>query len=228
MHRYRSTALAASLLLACAGSQAADIAWSLGPTFNGASGQLGILTNGTLVEAVNLAGAPGASLVVDPAGLNIAFTTVNSGFFGASWGSATGGGNTDPGWAAILNTFEWNSGSDVTAAGFLGGLTAGHQYQVQFFAARSDCCGTRTSTFGDGAGHLSAPVSGGSYTSVVGVFTADAASQTVQFFDSTHNPILNAYVLRDVTPAVPEPGTLALTLAGLTALAGMARRRTAG
>ena len=71
-------------------------------------------------------------------------------------------------------------------------------------------------------------MSGGSYTSVVGVFTADAASQTVQFFDSTHNPILNAYVLRDVTPAVPEPGTLALTLAGLTALAGMARRRTAG
>lgn len=220
-------AAASTLLAACASVHAASILWSLGPNFNGPTGHLGILTNGSLVEAVNLKGSADAPIVVDPSGLNISFATVNSSFFGNSWASATGGGNTDPGWSAILNTFEWNSGADVTAAGFLSGLTPGHDYQVQFFAARSDCCTTRTATFGDGAGHFSTPVAGGSYTSVVGLFTADGTSQTIQFIDSTHNPILNAYVLRDLTPAIPEPASLALMVAGLLGLGGALRRQRA-
>lgn len=217
-------ASAAALLAASASVQAADVAWSLGPTFNGPSGHLGILTDGSLVEAVNLRGSPGAAIVVDPTGLNISFASVNSPFFGSNWASASTGGNSDPGWGAIVNTFEWSSGTDVTAAGFLSGLVAGHDYQVQFFAARSDCCTTRTATFGDGAGHFSTPVTDGSYTSVVGLFTADGTSQTVQFIDSTHNPILNAYVLRDVTPVIPEPDTLALMLVGLLGLLGALQR----
>jgi PEP-CTERM motif len=215
---------AASMALACAGAQAADIAWSLGPTFNGPSGHLGILINGTLIEAANLTGGSGGAQTVDPGGLNITFTAVNSPFFGNIFGGAGTGGNSDLAWGSILNTFEWQSGADVDGVGFLSGLTSGHQYQVQFFAARSDCCGSRTATFGDGAGNLSTPVRGDSYTSVVGTFIADGTAQTIEFFDSTSNPILNAYVLRDITP-VPEPTTVALMLAGVLGVAGAVRRR---
>ena len=203
---------------------AADISWSTGPTFNGPNGHLGILTNGSLVEAINLAGSPGASLTVDPGGLNITFSTVNSPFFANSWSIAGNGGNTDAAWGTILNTFEWISGSNPTISNFLSGLTLGHQYQLQLFAARSDCCGTRTASFSDGAGHTSDEVRDDSYTSIVGTFTADAFTQTLQLIDSTSNPILNAYVLRDVSP-VPEPETYAMLLAGLGVLGLSIRRK---
>ncbi|MFN0185860.1 MAG: PEP-CTERM sorting domain-containing protein [Aquabacterium sp.] len=223
--RSRLAAAAVLALAAALPTQAATINWTTGPTFNGANGHQGILTNGTLVEAVNLRGNPGAAIVVDPTGLNISFTTVNSPFFGVNFAGAGGGGNSDAGWATILGTFEWANGSNVSAPSFLSGLNIGTQYQVQFFAARTDCCTTRTHWYGDGNGNLSTAVAGGSYTSIVGSFTADAATQWIQVFDSTRNPILNAYVLRDLTVAVPEPGTYALMLVGLAAVAGVSRRR---
>lgn len=214
------------LTLAAGATQAADITWTTGPTFNGPNGHLGILTNGSLVEAVNLVGNIGGFTTVDPGGLNIAFGSVNSIFFNSSYGSATGGGNSDTGWAAILNTFEWQTGSNVTTPGFLSRLSVGNSYQVQFFMARGDtCCGTRKHWLGDGNGHFSDAVAGSAYTSIVGTFTADASLQTVEFFDSTNNPILNAYVLRDLTPAVPEPEAYAMMLAGLGLLGFTARRR---
>ena len=206
---------------------AANITWSTGPTFNGPNGHLGILTNGTLVESVNMVGLSvlPPPLTVDPLGLSITFTSINSPFFGASWGAATGGGNSDPNWAAILTSFEWSSGGNVTAADFLRGLTVGHQYQVQFFAARGDCCGSRVASFSDGIGAPSIPVSDDSYTSIVGSFVADTGAQTIRFIDSSSNPILNAYVLRDLTPAVPEPETYAMLLGGLGLLGFVARLR---
>ncbi|MDP1785717.1 MAG: PEPxxWA-CTERM sorting domain-containing protein [Nitrosomonas sp.] len=222
--------LAISVITFCSisSASAASISWSTGPNFGGPNGHLGILTNGSLVEAINLAGSSTASpITVDPAGINITFSTVNSPFFNANWSSATGGGNTDPGWSAILNTFEWQTGANVTATDFLDGLIAGHQYQVQFFAARTDCCGTRTHWFGDGEGNLSTPINGNTYTSILGTFTADDVDQTIQFFDSSTNPILNAYVLRDITPAVPEPTTWAMMLAGLGLLGFSVRRSKA-
>jgi hypothetical protein len=216
-------------VVALAGASApvlsASIDWSTGPTFNGPSGHLGILTNGSLVEAVNLKGVAGAAVVVDPTGLALSFDTVNSTSFASNWVSAGGGGAADAGWASILTSFEWQGGSNVTSPSFLSGLTVGHTYQVQFFAARSDCCGNRTATFGDGAGNLSAAVLHDSYTSIVGSFVADASSQTIQFIDSTANPILNAYVLRDLTAPVPEPGAWAMMALGLAVFAASSGRR---
>ena len=49
----RTTAVLLGLAAALPVS-AADISWSTGPTFNGPNGHLGILTNGSLVEAINL------------------------------------------------------------------------------------------------------------------------------------------------------------------------------
>lgn len=222
--KFLSTTAVLIGLATAAPVSAADISWSTGPTFNGPNGHLGILTNGSLVEAINLAGSPGASLTVDPGGLSITFSTVNSPFYPNSWSIAGNGGNTDAAWGTILNTFEWISGSNPTISNFLSGLTLGHQYQLQLFAARSDCCGTRTASFSDGAGHTSDEVRDDSYTSIVGTFTADAFTQTLQLIDSTSNPILNAYVLRDVSP-VPEPETYAMLLAGLGVLGLSIRRK---
>lgn len=225
MCRLNRIAAAVSIAAAWGGAQAADIAWATGPTFNGPNGHLGILTNGSLVEAINLSGSTVAVPTVDPGGINLTFSSVNSAFFPQSYGTATGGGNVDPGWSQILATFEWQSSSDVTAVGFLSGLTAGHDYQVQLFSARGDHCCGRTHWFGDGNSHTSAPLADDSYVSVVGSFTADATSQTLQFFDSSHNPYLNAYVLRDLTSPVPEPGTVGLMLAGLAVVGAVQGRR---
>jgi hypothetical protein len=223
--RLVNVAAAITVLLVPLAASAASITWTEGPQFNGPNGHEGILTNGTLVEAVNLRAQSGGTIVVDPGGLNITFSNVNSDFFTLSFGSATGGGNSDAGWASILSTFEWQAGSNVVAASFLSGLTVGTQYQLQLFAARNDNCCGRTHSFGDGAGNVSASYGDNSYTSVVGTFTADAATQTIEFFDSTRNPYLNAYVLRDLTAPIPEPGTWALMLAGLAGLGALARRR---
>ena len=228
LHRLMRTLTAAALAAVAAPALSASIGWTTGPGFNGPNGHLGILTNGTLVEAVSLRGVAGSDLVVDPGGLNIAFERIDSTFFGFNWGSAGSAGATDAAWGSILSSFEWQGGSNVTAAGFLSGLTVGHSYQVQFFAARGDCCGSRTATFGDGAGNLSAAVRHDSYTSIVGSFVADATTQTIQFIDSTSNPILNAYVLRDLTAPVPEPGAWATMLLGLAAFAATTGRRRAG
>jgi MYXO-CTERM domain-containing protein len=219
-------ATAAALTLGVGTAQAANVTWANGPGFIGPNGHLGILTNGSLVQAVNLRGSGGPSLTVDPAGINLTFSTINSSFFNTFMGNgANSGGNTDPAWAEILGTAEWQSGSDVTATGFLGGLTSGHQYQVQLFSARNDNCCGRTHWFGDSNGHLSSVLGDNSYVSVVGTFTADAASQTLQFFDSSHNPYLNAYVLRDITSQVPDPGSWALMLGGMALLGSLRRSR---
>jgi PEP-CTERM motif len=215
----------AALAGAAVPALAASISWSTGPTFNGPTGHEGILTNGTLVEAINLRGGSASTVTVDPSGLNLSFEIVDSPAFNASWSLAGTAGSSDSGWGSILNTFEWQQGSNVTATEFLSGLTVGNTYQVQFFAARTDCCGTRTATFGDGAGNLSAAVRHDSYTSVVGSFVASASTQTIQFIDSTNNPILNAYVLRDLTAPIPEPGTWVLMAAGLLAVGALVRRR---
>ena len=223
-----ATAFAA--LLAISGSSyAADITWSVGPSFGGAEGHLGILTNGTLVAAVHTRGSTGPAEVVDPAGLDIAFTPIDTASFtGTFIDPANGIG--DPVWSAIIADFEWQPGQDVTATDLLAGLTPGETYQVQLFAGRSHtCCANRSQRFGDGNGHFSpsidfAPLS---FVSIVGTFVADGATQTLVFDDSTNNPALSAYVLRDVT-GLPEPATAPwAAMAGLAAVLGQRRRPSA-
>lgn len=230
--RRRILALAGATFLAIAGaSHAADIEWSVGPSFGGADGHLGILTNGTLVAAVHTRGSTGVEEIVDPMGLGLAFTPIDSPSFGATF---TDPPNEigDPVWSEIVASFEWQKSADVTAPAFLTGLTPGNVYQVQLFAGRSHpCCGARSQRFGDGNGHFSPEISFEPlhFVSIVGTFVADATTQTLVFDDSTENPLLSAYVLRDVT-GLPEPeaGGWAVA-AGLAAVRGhrsrISRRR---
>jgi hypothetical protein len=217
----------AAALLAAAGlapAGAAPIQWAMGPTFGGVLGHQGILTNGVVVQAINLTGVGGGgTTVVDPGGINLSFTHVNTALFSRSFVEGTNIG--DPGWSAIVGTLEWDFGV-IDAPNFLSGLTPGQTYQVQFFAGRSDaCCANRTQTFGDGVGNVSPAISHAPlvYRSIVGTFVADASTQRIVFTDSFGAPVLNAYVLLENPSPVPEPMSWALMLAGVGAL--LARRR---
>lgn len=221
----RHFACAASLAIAGTCAQAADItSWAVGPAFTGAGGFNGVLTNGSLVAAVDF-GSAAVMRTVDPGGLNITFSVVDPAFFSGyifATGTPTSG---DAGWDAVIGDADWNSPGDLTVNSFLTGLTPGAGYQLQLFAADSrSCCSARTSRFGDGHGNYSGFVVQGSATSIVATFVATATTQALEFDTSSNAPILNAYVLREVAP-VPEPGTLALMLCGLLGTAAVSRRR---
>lgn len=215
----------AGALLTALPALAADVTWTPGPDFGGPLGHEGILTNGTLVDAVHLASSNTGSITVVTSGLDLVFRNVNSLFFNTGF---TDPANNigDANWAAVIRTFEWNGGGDVDAPAFLDGLTVGNTYQVQFFSGRSHtCCASRTLFIGDGQGHLSAPVSQApnAFQSVVATFVADATTQRFIFDDTANNPSLSAYVLRNLSP-VPEPGEWALMLMGLAVVGRLTRR----
>jgi hypothetical protein len=81
-------------------------------------------------------------------------------------------------------------------------LTPGREYQIQLFASDArGCCSTRTQFFTDGAGNNSPTFTQGTFTSIVGTFTADASFQNIGISASSNAPILDAFVVRDVTAA---------------------------
>lgn len=219
------------LLATSSGTFAAGITWTTGPSFGGATGHEGILTNGTLVAAIDL-GATGSdigkTITVDPTGLNLTFTRVDSPFFTNTFADSAFGTPSnigDAGWKSIIDTAEF-SNADVSAPTFLSGLTIGATYQVQFFSGRSYPVVGRLLKYGDGQGNFSPEVSmaQNEFTSMVGTFVADGTTQHIVFDENVNFPTLNAYVLREV-PAVPEPGTWALMVLGLAAVGVAGRRR---
>jgi len=210
-----AVAFVATLLAAAAAASAAPISWQLGPTFNGPNGFQAIQTNGTLVEAGNL----GSEAPLMVSGINfVPVDKLNQGFFGS--GSP---GTSNANWNTIIDSTDWH-GTNVVLPNFFTGLIPGNTYQAQLFASDSrTCCGFRTQFFSDGLGNNSPTITQNTFTSVIGTFTADAATQALGLTAFQNNPILNAYVLRDVT--MPEPASAALL--ALASVALLRRRRAA-
>ena len=177
----------------------------------------------------------------------ITLSGINSNYNGA--GPYTGSGsapfaNLSGPYQALLNqvafapTAAENNGPDTLTL-TLGGLTIGRTYEFQDFnddsrGSQGGSSDTRSLTINDGA-NTSAAVYGnngpGSHPEgglghyIVGTFVASATSETLVF---NGNPVqgnaqINAFQLRDVTPA-PEPG--ALSMLSIAAVGLFRRRRS--
>ncbi len=198
-------AVAIALVIAGA-TQAANISWQYGQNFGGPSGFDAIDVSGTPVSAFNLGVTNG--LTVDPGGINLTFAS--SAQLGGNFTSG-GAGSTDASWNTIINETRFN-GNNVTLPGFVSGLTPGNDYQVQFFISdQRGCCRNRIEFLHDGNGNNSPSIVQGSFKSLIGRFTADAASQTIGFnAEPGSDPVLNAYVVRDITGVSFAPTTVPL------------------
>lgn len=201
--------------------EAASISWTTGSNFGGPNGYQAIDTTGTLVDAVNF-GNTGPQ-TVDPNGLNTTFRTVgaaNSPLNQYIFNSGSPN-STDTAWNTINNQTDWGWGNRVFN-NFFTGLELGKQYQVQLFASDNrGSIGNRTQYFYDGLGNQSATFTQNTFTSIIGTFTADATTQALGIWTSSNAPILNAYVLRDLSPTNTEPVPEPLTILGTAAALGM-------
>lgn len=219
-HILKPMLAAVAILGATYGHQvsASPITWTTGATFDGLNGFQAISTWGKPVEAINLINTndpnPG-TLVVDPSGINIAFTPRSDIFnqpgFNTSGFTTTG----DAAWDAIIRSVDYTSTGASTGTLNLTGLTVGVLYQVQLFSldnrpVGNPLVGTEVIAFSDGLNNNSDPFDKGSATSIIGTFTADATTQSIILLDDDDHS-LNAYVLRQV----PTPSAFSLMLLGL-------------
>lgn len=199
-HSVLSCASAALLLgLASPGIEAAVISWQTGPVYSGVSGADAIRVNGNSLQAVNLGSTSGLTVITNGQSLTFsAADKLDAGFFNSgSPGTSSASFNT------IIDQTDFNS-ANTTVSNFFTGLIPGIQYQVQLFASDSrPCCNTRTQFFSDGVGNNSPTITQGTFTSVLGTFTADASTQALGLFANSNNPVISAYTVREVS----APGT---------------------
>jgi len=144
-------------------------------------------------------------------GITLTSTGLNGAFSPfASYGSPAG---VTGDYADLLSWGIYDSASAGGTTITFDGLTPGKNYEVQFWVSDPrNGNNTRTLTL-DGA----APTQLNYEQYVIGTFTADSATQTVDIIAASSSDQYNAIQLRDVT--VPEPGSMALIgLGGLTLL----------
>lgn len=219
-------------------TQAALINWTTGPTTITSVNDISL--NGTLVHAGRWGGAS-QNVTRGVEVINFADRPINSNdgsagmtaageFVGGDAFSAPGG--FDANFNAVLDGFAFDGNNPNTVT--LLGLIVGRQYQAQFFVSDDRaCCSSRTQEWSDNiinnTGNETATFSHSSSSFVIGQFTADAATQL--FFArgvAQSQNVVNAYVLRDITPTaavVPEPATMSLL--ALSGAAALRRRRRA-
>lgn len=181
-----------SYALICGLSHAAPITWSTPEdTINPES----IVTTGTVIEAVNGTAASG-NVTVN----GVDFTPSDTLLPNAATPVGLNGGTTlDPGLDALLDPVEFGGGSSTTITVGNDSLIIGQSYTIQIFF--TDLRGVRVMTYGDNEGNtvdvaaVGAPGTFGQF--VTGIFTADAANQTISLqtngFGNAH---INAYQVR--------------------------------
>jgi len=111
---------------------------------------------------------------------NITTSMASGPAFGANFfANATGDTDLDN----LLDSHSWLGGSPAEVTVMIENLIPGTQYQVQLIGVADSrgCCAGRTYEPDDGQGNYTTGIAmaRGDYASVVGTFTADAASQTI-------------------------------------------------
>ena len=150
------------------------------------------------------------------------------------------GGNTgSTGLNMVYDSHGWNgAGATVT----IDGLTSGADYLVQLLGAGDTrgCCATRTQAADDGNGNVSGDFMRGA-SSVVGAFTADAATQDIMIVAGTVDgvdpglsgmivatsagEVVSAFNYAGEAVSIPEPSSILMSLFGGLALLSLRRRR---
>lgn len=239
LSRMTSLSVALAMIGACAVSvrsvSADTVTWIAGPSPTTSVGDISL--EGTLVHAGYWRDS-GGDITVTAGSETIAFARrpvgASDGYAGIS---AEGTTDTIGGWygpiladanfSRVLNGFAYNGAGDIT----IQGLTPGRKYQIELFATddRNAALSARTELFSDSAipdaGNDTAAFTFGSNSHVLGTFTASAASTHLYVRGvSSADTVVDAYVLRDVTPT-PEPGTIILVATVLVGLMAYAWRR---
>jgi len=115
-------------------------------------------------------------------------------------------GGFDANFQLVMESFAFDGANPKLIT--LNGLTSGNIYQIQLFTSDDrGCCSARTQLWSDdptiGVGNETRVFSHVESTFVIGQFIADSATQLVYGHGVNQNQnIVNAYVLRDLGPAV--------------------------
>lgn len=212
-----ATLLATGLALApVASTEAALITWTTNATTITSVNNISL--NGALVHAGRWGGSA-VNVTVGSEVINFADRPINSndGFAGATAAGEyfdaavfAAPGGFDANFGTVLDGFAYDGANPKTVT--MLGLTAGKKYQLQLFVSDDrGCCGGRTQEWSDNAvnnaGNETATFTHNSSSFVIGQFTADAATQSIfgRGVAQSQN-IVNAYVLRDITPEIAVSG----------------------
>ncbi len=246
-HRFanlsRMFAFAAAVLASTAYSTlAATISWNAPQPISGDSD---VSNAGTTFMAVTYSGTPvtinGVTFQDRSTYPNYGEGALTGSTFGGD-GSPYGSGNApfaalSPAYQTLLAGGSYNDGPQAVDIN-ISGLTAGHNYQMEWWVNDSrNCCGNNGRFEGASSSlanvDQSTPMNynqsgndGDLGHFVIGNFVADGTGlQNFVFTSPTQNEQINAFQIRDLTAPTPEPSSLVLCGLGAAGLILVARRR---
>ena len=192
------------LALMTGGVCAATINWGTPVDVSAASD---VITEGTLVEAVNAGSTSLGSLTVN----GVTFTSDDSFLPNGAVTARYSGDTGDANYNTILDSLDWTSnGAKVSWALGGGNLVSGVEYKIQVWYADTQKA-HRNLIYGDGEAAENTVTLSATGQYAIGTFIADGTTQTLTSdgLNDTFNPHLTAYQIRELT-TIP---TAALTTA---------------
>lgn len=199
-------------------AQTGGFSWVTGPDVVTPGGFNSLSLEGTHFDAVNFGAGGFGPVTVSNSAETETINFRNSQpapFFPKATSSAlfgTGYTTGDNVWDVVLQTAATANTFGSIPTIEIDGLTAGRTYQVEIFVYDSEGGSNGQSVFfpdqvntgSGGSGEWTDPFSS------IGTFTALGSTQELGFGGYLDQAIVNGYIVRDVTVAVPEPSSLAM------------------